>query len=49
MIIPKKEPLPKRDLVPKKTDNQELSKLAEKLRKLSLTDHRYRALYVDLI
>ena len=48
-ITLKKEPLPKQDLVPKKVDNHELSKLAQQMGKLSLTDTRYRALYVDII
>ena len=48
-INSKKEPFPKRDLVPKKIDNDELGKLAQQMGKLSLTDSRYRALYVDII
>ena len=48
-ITIKKEPLPKQDLVPKKVDNHELSKLAQQMGKLSLVDTRYRALYVDII
>ena len=45
----KKELTYQKDPMPKKIENEELSKLAQQMGKLSLKDARYRALYVDII
>ena len=46
---PKKEPSPKKELHPKKIEGEDISKLAQKMGQLSLTDPRYRAFYADIV
>ena len=45
----KKDSPSKQETSPKKSEGDELAKLAQQMGELSLTDNRYRSLYVDII